>query len=167
LLAILVPTLSTFVGTLFLGGILLASGVVRVIQAFEDWGDVSSGWELLTALLAIVAGAIIVLFPGVGMLTMTTILGSFFLVGGVVKFIRGLQLRDLPRWGWLCFSGVITGVLGALLLAHLPGSATWAVGTIIGIDLVVEGGALLGGTPRLPELGAFWRRQIGAPRSPH
>jgi uncharacterized membrane protein HdeD (DUF308 family) len=69
------------------------------------------------------------------------VLGSFFIVGGLFRAI-GSGMAQLPRWGWAVFSGVVSVVLGIIVLWQLPTTGIWFIGLAIGVDLIVDGVAV-------------------------
>jgi len=75
--------------------------------------------------------------------SLTLILASFFIVGGLFRAIGAAMLK-LPRWGWSVLSGIVSLVLGVMLLSQMPVSSIWFIGFAIGIDLIVEGASLMG-----------------------
>ncbi|MEA2233458.1 MAG: hypothetical protein QOD83_3274 [Solirubrobacteraceae bacterium] len=137
--AIIVPPLATLTITLFIGWILVFSGVV---MAVHSWTQRAAGrtWErALQALLALVIGVYMVLFPGSGALSLTLLLVIWFVGSGVLQLIAARRLRGLPGAGWLVFGGVLGIVLAALIAMDLPSSAEWAIGLLVGINLVFWG----------------------------
>jgi uncharacterized membrane protein HdeD (DUF308 family) len=88
---------------------------------------------------------VLLLWPLSGVVTLTLVLSAFLGVEGVVSILYALEHRRewSGRWGMLLFSGVVDLLLAALILAGLPGSAAWAIGILIGINLVVGGSALM------------------------
>jgi uncharacterized membrane protein HdeD (DUF308 family) len=137
--AIIVPPVATLTITLFIGWILVFSGVV---MAIHSWTQRAAGrtWErALQALLALVIGVYMVLFPGSGALSLTLLLVIWFAGSGVLQLIAARRLRGLPGAGWLVFGGVLGIVLAALIAMDLPSSAEWAIGLLVGINLVFWG----------------------------
>ncbi|MDX6707944.1 MAG: hypothetical protein QOI48_3790 [Solirubrobacteraceae bacterium] len=137
--AIIVPPVATLTITLFIGWILVFSGVV---MAVHSWTLRAAGrtWErALQALLALVIGVYMVLFPGSGALSLTLLLVIWFAGSGVLQLIAARRLRGLPGAGWLVFGGVLGIVLAALIAMDLPSSAEWAIGLLVGINLVFWG----------------------------
>lgn len=134
---------ATFATVLVFGWILLLSGVVALVHAFRihTW----SGFllSLLTALFRGFTGYLLIRYPLAGAASLTLILASFFIVGGLFRAIGAGTLK-LPRWGWSVFSGMLSIVLGAMLLVQIPVSSVWFIGFAIGIDLIFDGVSLIG-----------------------
>lgn len=148
-LAIIFPLAASLAAELLFGGVLLALGVLQVGRAVFS-GDIDSRlWVMVFGLLSLVAGAILLLFPLQGVVTLTILVASYFIVGGVLKLAGAWQLSpprrrknaqaEMPGWGWLALSGAVSLLLGLVLFFGLPGTAVWALGLLIGIDLALLG----------------------------
>lgn len=134
---------ATFATVLFFGWLLLISGIAALVHAFTAGTWRGSLLYLLSALLRGFTGYLLVRYPGAGALSLTLVLASFFVVGGTFRAI-GSGMIQFPRWGWAAFSGVLSVVLGILLLVQLPASSVWFIGFAIGVDAIFEGAALIG-----------------------
>ena len=99
----------------------------------------------MSAVAGIVAGIVLLSSPLSGVVTLTLVLSAFLCVEGVVSIFYSLEhRRELTgRWAMLLFSGVVDLLLAALIFAGLPASAGWAIGVLIGINLVMGGTALI------------------------
>jgi len=144
-LAIIVPQVAALAVTILIGWLLLISGVLGLISTF--WARHAPGfwWSLLSAVVAIVAGAVLLRWPVQGEVSLTLVLIAFFLVDGILSIVLALEHRHQlhGRWGWILMSGIIDLVLAAIILLGLPGTAAWAIGLLVGIDLVFAGVALI------------------------
>lgn len=144
--AIIIPPIATLVVAIFLGWLLLISGVVGLITTF--WMRQAPGflWSLLSAVLGIVAGAVLIGWPVGGALSLTVVLVAFFVIEGIASIMFALDhKRELSgRWGWMLMSGIVDLVLGAIIFIGLPGTAAWAIGLMVGINLLFGGAALIG-----------------------
>src|SRR5262249_9384424 len=103
----------------------------------------SWGWELVSGVLAVIAGGLVIRFPVTGTITLTLILAIWFALEGILKIVRGIQHRWMPRWGWLVFDGVLALFLGVLILPRWPSTAAWAFGVLVGVDLLFSGSSML------------------------
>jgi uncharacterized membrane protein HdeD (DUF308 family) len=144
ILAIIVPPFATLATTLFIGWLFLISGVVGLVTTFWMRSAPGFWWSLLSALLAIIAGALLIGWPLSGVLSLTLVLIVFFIVEGVATIMYALEhRRELSgRWGWMLASGIVDLILAGLILTGLPGTATWAIGLLVGINLVFGGTAM-------------------------
>ncbi len=134
--AITLPPVATLTMTIFIGWILVYSGVV---MAIHSWTQRAAGrtWErALQALLALVIGIYMVLFPGAGALSLTLLLVIWFVISGGLQLAAARQLRGLPGAGWMLFGGVLAILLAVLIALDLPSSAAWAIGLVVGINLI-------------------------------
>ena len=146
LAAIIAPLIASLAFTIFLGWMFLISGIAGLAMTF--WARQMPGfwWSLLSAVLAIVAGLVLLARPAQGVLTLTIVIGAYFLAEGVTTIMYALEhRRELSeRWNWLLFSGVLDILIAAMIIAGLPGSALWAVGLLVGINLLFGGASLIG-----------------------
>jgi uncharacterized membrane protein HdeD (DUF308 family) len=145
LLAILVPQVATLAVTILLGWLFLISGVMGLVSTY--WARHAPGfwWSLISAVLAIAVGALLLARPVAGVLSLTYLLIAFFFIEGVSSIMYAIEhRRELTGgWGWMLASGVVTLALGVIILLGLPGTAGWALGLLVGIDMVFGGCALM------------------------
>jgi uncharacterized membrane protein HdeD (DUF308 family) len=146
LTAIVIPPLATLAVTILLGWLFLVSGVMGLITTF--WMRQAPGfwWALVSAVLGIAVGAMLLVLPVSGAFSLTIVLVAFFIIEGVASIMFALDhKRELSgRWGWMLVSGIVDLVLGAMILAGLPSTAAWAIGLLVGINMVFGGTALIG-----------------------
>lgn len=129
--------LASVLSVLFLGWTVLLGGIVLAVHAIIGWRDAHRRWDLALGALLFLVGFGFIRNPGVGLLTLTLLAGSLLLVGGLVRIIAAFQ-PDAPR-GLLLFSGAVTLLLGFMVLNQWPVSAAWLLGTILGIQLILDG----------------------------
>ena len=134
---------ATFATVFVFGWILLFSGVVALIHAFRTHSGSGFLLSLLTAVFRGFTGYLLIRYPLVGAAGLTLILASFFVVAGIFRAV-GAGMLKFPRWGWSVFSGVLSVVLGTMLLAQMPMSTLWFIGFAIGVDLIFDGVSLIG-----------------------
>jgi uncharacterized membrane protein HdeD (DUF308 family) len=144
-LAVLVPPLATLGVTIFLGWLFLVSGVMGLIATI--WARNAPGfwWALISALLGIAAGLVLVGRPVGGAVSLTLVFIIFFIIEGVTSVMYALEHRRQlsGRWGWMLVSGLIDIVLAGMIFAGLPGTAAWALGLLVGINMIFGGTALI------------------------
>jgi uncharacterized membrane protein HdeD (DUF308 family) len=145
-LAVVIPPLATVAFTLLLGWLFLFSGVIGLATTFWARGAPGFWWALVSAVLAIVVGGWIIASPAGGVVSLTLVLIVFFVMEGVASIMFAIEHRNefSGRWGWMVASGVIDIVLAAMIYAGLPGSAAWAIGLLVGINMMFGGIALIG-----------------------
>lgn len=145
LAAMIVPPLASLAVTIFLGWMFLISGVAGL--AFTFWARQMPGfwWSLLSAVLAIGVGIILLARPVQGTLTLTIVVGAYFLAEGVTTVMYALEhRRDLSRrWGWLLTAGLMDIIVAGIIIAGLPGTALWAIGLLVGLNLLFGGASLI------------------------
>ena len=134
---------ATTVSILVSSWILLFSGVAWFVGAFQAWSWGGVFLYLLNAIIRGVTGYLLIRHPDAGAEAVTILLASLFVVGGIFRIVAA-SLIQFPRWGWTAFSGAVAVVLGFLLLRNWPASSTFFVGLAIGIDLILDGSALVG-----------------------
>jgi uncharacterized membrane protein HdeD (DUF308 family) len=143
--AIVIPPLATLAVTILFGWLFLVSGVMGLFTTF--WMRQAPGfwWALISAVLGIVAGVLLLASPLSGAVSLTLVLIAFFAVEGVVSIMFALDhKRELSgQWGWMLASGIVDLVLSAMILAGLPSTAAWAIGLLVGINMVFGGVALI------------------------
>jgi uncharacterized membrane protein HdeD (DUF308 family) len=123
----------------------LVSGVVGLLTTFGARGAPGFWWSLAAAVLAIVVGVLMLLWPVSGAISLTLLLAAFFILDGAASIMYALAHRQqlTGQWGWLLAGGLIDLALAALIIVGFPGSAAWAVGLLVGIDLIFGGTSLI------------------------
>jgi uncharacterized membrane protein HdeD (DUF308 family) len=146
LAAMIVPPLASLAVTIFLGWMFLISGIAGLALTFWARGMPGFWWSLLSAVLAIGAGIILLAQPVQGTLTLTIVVGVYFLAEGVATVMYALEhRRELTgRWSWLLIAGIVDIVIAGIIISGLPGSATWAIGLLAGVNLLFGGSTLIG-----------------------
>jgi uncharacterized membrane protein HdeD (DUF308 family) len=146
LAAIVIPPIATLAVELLFGWLFLISGIVGAITTFMMRQAPGFWWSLVSAILAIAVGVMLLLWPLSGVLTLTLVLVAFFIIEGVASIMFALEhKRELTgRWGWMLASGIIDLILAAVIIAGLPVTAAWALGLLVGINMVFGGTALIG-----------------------
>jgi uncharacterized membrane protein HdeD (DUF308 family) len=141
ILALAYPLFTSATVVLFLGWVLIITGLAQGISLIGA-KNVPHFWlQLVSVVLAVIIGFLFVRDPGQALLTVTLLLIVFFMVEGISKIIFSLTIRPFPNWGWVLASGVI-GVLLSLYLLNNPVAAVWLLGLLIGVMLISEGTAL-------------------------
>jgi len=144
--AIIVPVIATLAFTLFIGWLFLISGVVGLITTFWMRNAPGFWWSLLSGVVGIAAGIVLILWPISGTVSLTLLLIAFFLVEGIVTLMYAFEHRAQlsGRWGWMLASGIVDLILAGIIFAGLPETATWALGLLVGINLLFGGVAMIG-----------------------
>jgi uncharacterized membrane protein HdeD (DUF308 family) len=141
-LALVYPIVSSVAVVLFLGWLLIISGVVQGIGLIGAQHVPHFWLQLISVVLSVIVGLLFIRQPGEGLLAITLLLIVFFMVEGISKLVFALTIRPFPNWGWVLLSGIIGILLSLILWASLPVTAVWLLGVLLGIDLICEGAAL-------------------------
>jgi uncharacterized membrane protein HdeD (DUF308 family) len=154
--AITLPPLAGLAVAIVVGWLFLLGGVVGLITTFAARGAPGFGWALLSALVALAAGIVLLINPLAGLATLTYVLIAFFAVDGILNIVMAIEhRRELSgRWEWMLFGGIVDLILAAIIIAGLPGTLAWALGLLVGIDLLFGGAALIA-------IALSARREIG------
>ncbi|RXH14846.1 HdeD family acid-resistance protein [Bradyrhizobium guangzhouense] len=144
--ALILPPLASLAITIFLGWMFLISGIGGLIVTY--WARAMPGfwWSLISAALAVLAGMLLLARPMQAVLTLTIVLGAYFLAEGVTTIMYALEhRRELSgRWSWLLISGLVDIAIAFMVITGLPSSAEWAIGVLVGINLLFGGSTLIG-----------------------
>lgn len=151
-LTVAFPGVSTLSVELFLGWLFLISGIIQSYRAFKLRHEHSALGAALNALLSLALGILLLLYPVSGVISLTILLIIYFALEGIFKIIWGLQYRrSIHSWGWLIFSGVMSLALAIIIWSGWPGTAAWAIGLLVGINLIFFGTSLIGMGLALPK----------------
>lgn len=136
--AIVRSVTATVVSMLFFGWLLVIAAAIEIVQTVMAGRETGMFQHLAAAVLFGVIGILIVWRPMVTAEILTLLMGAFFLVTGLFQIVAPV-ITSLPDWGWHVLNGVITLLLGFLVLAQWPVSGLWVIGMFVGIDLVFFG----------------------------
>jgi uncharacterized membrane protein HdeD (DUF308 family) len=143
--AVVLPPLATIAAIIIIGWLFLVSGVVGLATTY--WMRHAPGfwWSLISAVLGIVVGVLLLARPVIGAYSLTLVLIAFFIIEGVASIMFALDhRRDLSgKWGWMLVSGIVDLVLAAMIFGGLPSTAAWAIGLLVGINMILGGAALI------------------------
>jgi uncharacterized membrane protein HdeD (DUF308 family) len=145
ILAILLPPFIGLAVTILLGWLLIASGVFGILSTLITRHSSAFGWSLLSAIVTLAIGVILFAWPMGGMISLSMALAAFLALDGI--FAIGMAMdhrrRLTPKWAWLLINGVVDLVFAAAIIFWLPQSAAWALGLIIGADMLIGGVTLV------------------------
>jgi len=137
--AVAFPFVATIAAKTVIGWLFLIGGVIQVVHAFstQEWS--AFFLDLIVGVLYVLAGGWMAFFPFAGIITLTIFLAVFFIIEGVIEIAMGFRVRPASGWVWLLVSGIIAIAAGLLILARLPSTAVWAIGLLVGINLIFSG----------------------------
>ena len=142
-IAILAPLAATVAVVWVIGAVILVQGIIQLVHCFKSAQWSAFAWNLLWAVVYVIAGGLILARPLLGAVTLTLLLAAFFIVSGVVKLGLAMKLKPAPRWGWVFFSGIMGLVLGLIIFAGWPGDSLAIMGLLLGIDLIFGGWSMI------------------------
>jgi len=154
-IAISSPLFTGVAVAVFVGFLLLASGVARIVHSLKakQWG--TGFWGTAIGVLGVAAGLMMIFRPLVGLVTMTMLLAIYFLIDGISEIIAAFKIKPDQGWGWVLFNGIIAVVLGLMIWRQWPVSGAWAIGLLVGIHILMTGWSMI-------ILGTGARRVAGA-----
>jgi uncharacterized membrane protein HdeD (DUF308 family) len=149
------PLITGVAVAVFVGFLLLASGVARIVHALKSkqWG--TGFWGTVIGVLGVAAGLLMIFRPLVGLVTMTMLIAIYFLVDGISEIIAAFRIKPDQGWGWVLFNGIIAVLLGFMIWRQWPVSGSWAIGVLVGIHILITGWSMI-------ILGTGARRVAGA-----
>jgi uncharacterized membrane protein HdeD (DUF308 family) len=145
LVAVMVPIVATVAVEIIVGWLILVSGIVGLVTTFYMRRAPGFWWSLFSALIGTAAGVVLLVWPLNGALSLTLILTVFLAFEGVVSIMFAFDhRRELSgRWGMMLLSGIVDLILAGFIFSGLPGTAAWAIGLLVGINLVFGGTAVV------------------------
>jgi uncharacterized membrane protein HdeD (DUF308 family) len=148
IVAVAVPIIASVGITIFIGWVLVAAGIVAGVHAISH----RAAFGGLNALLTLIAGLYLLIFPLSGTVTLTFIVAVWLCASGVLSLLAAARRRDAPDMTMTALAGVLSIILGILIAVNLPSSAGWAIGLLVGIDLIFWGVRALTGAHALKQL---------------
>jgi uncharacterized membrane protein HdeD (DUF308 family) len=143
--AVVLPLLATLAATIIIGWLFLVSGVVGLFTTIRMRQAPGFWWSLISAVLGIVVGFLLLASPLSGAISLTIVLVVFFIIEGVASIMFALDHKRerSGQWGWMLVSGIVDLALAALIFGGLPGAAAWAIGLLVGVNMIFGGSALI------------------------
>jgi len=145
ILAVLVPVIATLTVTFAFGWIFLISGLIGLVTTLHARRAPGFWWSLLSDALGVIVGVLLLVWPITGAISLTLLLAAFFTAEGILSIMYAIEhKREMSgRWGWLLVNGLVDLGLAAIILIAFQTSASWVLGLLIGIDMVLGGTALI------------------------
>jgi uncharacterized membrane protein HdeD (DUF308 family) len=143
--ALILPPLATIAVAVLFGWILMLGGIFGLVTTIIGRHAPGVVWSFLSSTIAIVAGGLLFFWPANSALPLTLILTGFLVADGLVTIMMALDYRRAShgRWIGLMINGVVDIVLAVIILVALPQSAAWAIGIIVGVDMLFGGSSLI------------------------
>ncbi len=137
--AALMPALASIAVEAMVGAVFAVGGVCQVIHAVRTEGWRARAWALVSGALYLLGAALLVLNPLAGLMALTLVMATLFLLDGGLRIAMGLKMRPEKGWGWIAVGGVASAILGALIVALFPGISLTILGLLVAVGLIFEG----------------------------
>jgi uncharacterized membrane protein HdeD (DUF308 family) len=137
--AVAFPFVATIAAKTVIGWLFIIGGVIQIVHAFSTrkWSEFF--FDLIIGVLYVIVGGWLAFFPFAGIFTLTILLAILFIIEGVIEIGMGFRIRPHSGWVWLLISGIIAILAGIFVIAGLPSTAVWAIGLLVGINLIFSG----------------------------
>lgn len=139
MLAVGSPLIAAVAVNAVIAWLIVFAGVVHLTVAFHTREAGSLIWRLLVGLAYICFGVYVIAHPALGVVSLTLILASLFLIEGILNIVLFFRVRSLQGSSWLLIDGIITLLLGMMIYAQWPSSSAWAIGTLVGVSMIISG----------------------------
>jgi uncharacterized membrane protein HdeD (DUF308 family) len=139
MLAVGSPFLAAVAVNALVAWLIVLAGVVHLTVAFHTREAGSMIWRLLVGLAYLFFGVYLVAHPALGVASLTLVLASLFLVEGILNVALFFKVRSVQGSSWFLIDGIITLSLGLMIYMQWPSSSAWAIGTLIGVSMIVSG----------------------------
>ena len=139
IMAIVEPGVAGLAVAILVGWLLIFGGIAHLIATFSGGGAGRVIWQVILAILYIVGGIYFVTHPLLGLGTLTLLLAGIILAEAVLEFIGYFRTRSEGASRWMLAKSLITLLLGGLIWFHWPSSSVWAIGTLVGVNLLMTG----------------------------
>jgi uncharacterized membrane protein HdeD (DUF308 family) len=139
MLAIGSPLMAAVAVSVVVAWLIILAGVVHLILAFHAHGAGSLIWKLLVGIAYLFFGVYLIMHPLLGVASLTLVLASLFLIEGILDIVLFFKMRPMRGSSWVLIDGIITLVLGLLIYRQWPVSSIWAIGTLVGVSMIISG----------------------------
>jgi uncharacterized membrane protein HdeD (DUF308 family) len=125
--------------TILLGWVLILVAIAEFVFALHSQSVGKFFLKILMGVLYGIVGFALAFFPFSGVAALTVFVGTLLVIYGIVALVQAFQLRPLQGWGWFLFDGIAVLAMGILILAKWPSSSIWAIGTLVGVAVLIGG----------------------------
>jgi uncharacterized membrane protein HdeD (DUF308 family) len=139
LLAFALPFLAGIAASVFFGWLLLIAGIAHLVYAWSERRAGAVLWQILIGAVYLIAALYMLVLPGAGVVTLTLVLAFYILIAGIFELAVFFRLRGLPGTIWFLVDGLASFLLAGLIFFHWPSSSLWAIGTLVGISMLMSG----------------------------
>jgi uncharacterized membrane protein HdeD (DUF308 family) len=139
MLAVGAPFLAAVAVNAILAWLIILAGVVHLVIAFHAHGAGSLIWKLLVGIAYLLFGGYLILHPALAVAALTLVLASLFLIEGILNIILFFKMRSARGSSWVLIDGIVTLLLGLMIYVQWPSSSLWAIGTLVGVSMIISG----------------------------
>jgi uncharacterized membrane protein HdeD (DUF308 family) len=139
MLAVGSPYLAAVAVNVVIAWLIVLAGAVHLTLAFKAHGAGSVIWKLLVGIAYLLFGGYLIVHPVLAVASLTLILASLFLIEGILDIVLFFKMRPMRGSSWVLVDGIITLLLGLLIYGQWPSSSVWAIGTLVGISMIISG----------------------------
>jgi uncharacterized membrane protein HdeD (DUF308 family) len=133
------PFVAAVAVSVVIAWLIVLAGVVHVVLGFHAHGAGSVIWKLLVGIAYLCFGAYLIMHPALAVASLTLVLASLFLIEGILEVVLFFKMRPLKGSSWMLLDGIITLLLGLLIYMQWPSSSIWAIGTLVGVSMMISG----------------------------
>lgn len=138
--AIASPLVAGVAVGILLGWLFIIGSIVQAVDAFRHHrSNGSLVLRLALSVLYFIVGALLLLNPFAGAVSLSLLIGIFFFVDGVFRIFMAFRVKPAPRWGWILLNGILMVILGIFIWSQWPLNAPWILGLWIGVGLLLNG----------------------------
>jgi uncharacterized membrane protein HdeD (DUF308 family) len=139
MLALAAPLVAAVAVNVVIAWLIVLAGVVHLVLAFHAHRAGNLIWKLLVGLAYLFFGVYLIAHPVLGVVSLTLVLASLFLVEGILNIVLFFQMRSMQGSSWILIDGIITLLLGLMIYLQWPSSSAWAIGTLVGVSMIISG----------------------------
>lgn len=138
-LAVASPAVAAVAVNALIAWLIVLAGIVHLALAFHSHGAGGLLWKLLVGIAYVFFGVYLIAHPALGVVSLTLVLASLFLVEGIFDIALFFRMRPIGGSGWILVDGIVTLLLGLMIYRQWPSSSNWAIGTLVGVSLIISG----------------------------
>ena len=139
ILAVALPFVAAVAVSVVVAWLIVFAGVVHLVLAFHAHSAGSVIWKLLVGMAYLIFGGYLIVHPVLGVASLTLLLACLFLIEGILNIVLFFKMRALQGSSWVLVDGIITLILGLMIYLQWPTSSAWAIGTLVGISMIISG----------------------------
>ena len=141
--AVLAPAVAGGAVVIVIGFILLVAGIVPIVRGLKAEASTEKTTGLILGIVTVLAGIAVIGHPLFGLAFLTLLLAGYFVAEGAWKIVVSFRYKPNTGWKGLLASGVLSLIFGLLIWSQWPVSGMWAVGLLVGVNLLGTGLALV------------------------